>query len=102
MIKRYKNTLYLTGLLSMAIGISMLGGCATLSKGECLTANWYQIGRNDGARGYERARLYEHREACAEYGVTPRSTRDYKGRPAGTRGTGTPQNGFDDGSSSRP
>src|SRR5690625_2734851 len=95
------HMLRLTALLGLAMTMATLTGCATMSKGECLTANWYQIGRNDGARGYERARLYEHREACAEYGVTPRSTRYYKGRQAGLRAYCTPQNGFDEGRSGR-
>lgn len=104
MMTRYKSrkTLHLTGLLGLAISASILSGCATMSKGECLTANWYQVGRNDGARGYERARLYKHREACVEYGVSPQSSQYYKGRQAGLHSYCTPQNGFDEGRSGRP
>lgn len=99
---RNKHVLRVLTLLGLAFGAALLGGCATMSKGECLTANWYQIGRNDGARGFERARLYQHREACIEYGVTPQSTQYYKGRQAGLQSYCTPQNGFEEGRAGRP
>ena len=45
--------------------------CATLNKDECLTADWYQIGYEDGAKGYPLSRIGKHRKACAKHGVTP-------------------------------
>lgn len=97
-----KHVRRLLGLLGLLIGTALISGCATLSEGECLTADWYQIGRNDGARGYERARLYEHRKACMEYGVTPQSTLYYEGRQLGLKTYCTPQNGFQQGRSGQP
>ncbi len=48
-----------------------LAGCATMSQDECRAANWYEIGKKDASQGYALARLGEHREACAEFGITP-------------------------------
>ena len=35
----------------------LLGGCASLDKAECVNADWYTIGLEDGARGREVERL---------------------------------------------
>lgn len=48
-----------------------LSGCATLSKEECLYADWFQIGLEDGSAGKTVATLGQHRKACAKAGVTP-------------------------------
>lgn len=49
----------------------LLNGCATMSKEECLYADWYSIGVEDGSRGAALSRIGQRREACAEHGVTP-------------------------------
>lgn len=43
--------------------------CATLKKEECLTVNWYNIGYEDGTKGYKTSRIKKHRESCSKYGV---------------------------------
>ncbi len=48
-----------------------LAGCATMSQDECRAANWYEIGKKDASQGYALARLGEHRESCAEFGIAP-------------------------------
>lgn len=64
---------------------TVAGGCATLDKEECLQADWYAIGLEDGARGYPLDRLGNHRRACSKYGVSP-SPDDYAaGRTVGLR-----------------
>lgn len=75
----------------------ILAGCATLSESECKTANWFQIGRDDGSHGYPRSRLYKNRQACAEYGIRPNSNAYYAGRKAGLARYCTPENGFHEG-----
>lgn len=62
-----------------------LGGCATLSKDECRTANWYDIGAADGRNGELAGRIEKHRKACAEYNVLPREHEYFAGREAGLR-----------------
>ncbi len=48
-----------------------LAGCSSLSKQECQQADWYLIGLEDGARGYDIQRIGQHREACAKVSVVP-------------------------------
>lgn len=87
-------------LTSLALAGALLAGasgCATLSEGECYTADWYQLGRADGQRGYERSRLYEHQKACAEYGIRPDATAYYRGRQVGLAAYCSPRNGYEEG-----
>ncbi len=56
---------------TIALLALIIQGCATLSKEECLYADWYQIGYEDGSRGKEVLQLSKHRKACAKAGVTP-------------------------------
>merc|ERR1711916_171837 len=51
--------------------IALLQGCASLSKEECLVADWQQIGFEDGSRGRDLLTLARHRKACAKAGITP-------------------------------
>ncbi|MAT52778.1 MAG: hypothetical protein CMK32_16500 [Porticoccaceae bacterium] len=49
----------------------LITGCASLDRDECLSADWYSLGREDGSSGASAERLDRHREDCAEYGITP-------------------------------
>lgn len=80
----------------------VLSGCATLSEGECRTADWFQVGRQDGANGYKRARLFDHRKACVEYGVRPEPEAYYTGRQIGLARYCSADNGFREGRAGRP
>lgn len=76
------------------ICVTVLAGCATLSEEECITADWYTIGYEDGANGQPDTRIGSHREACAKHGVTP-DLRDYQdGHSEGLLTFCTPRNGF--------
>lgn len=46
-------------------------GCASLSKSECLSADWKDIGIRDGANGRGEEYLIQHSKACAKVNVTP-------------------------------
>lgn len=81
--------------------IGLLGGCATLSQDECLTADWYQIGQRDGYDGQPRARLAQHHDACMEYGVRPDEQAYYSGREQGLQQYCTARRGFEVGSAGR-
>lgn len=76
------------------VGALVLSGCATLNKDECLTADWYQIGYEDGARGYSDTRISSHREACAKHGVAPDFRSYQDGHSEGVIRFCTPRNGF--------
>lgn len=61
-------------LISLAVlftGVSLLGGCASMSEDECRNADWYMIGLEDGSRGAAVTTLANHRKACAKANVTP-------------------------------
>lgn len=50
--------------------VLFLTGCATLSPEECRTANWYQIGEQDGQSGYS-DRISKHDKACSKVNIIP-------------------------------
>ena len=92
------HTLIKRGAFVLGGLLILLGsGCATLSEGECYTADWYQLGRMDGRQGYERERLYQHQKACAEYGVRVDATAYYRGRQVGLASYCTAANGYEEG-----
>lgn len=60
----------MTRALSILLLSLLLGGCETLSKKECLTADWSELGYRDGASGFPRSRAEDHDKACREVGVS--------------------------------
>jgi len=58
-------------LLAAAALLGTLSGCASLSKDECLSANWEDIGVRDGANGQPEEYLIQHSTACAKVHVVP-------------------------------
>ena len=48
-----------------------LSGCASMSKNECLNANWEDVGIRDGANGRPEEYLIQHSKACAKVAVVP-------------------------------
>jgi hypothetical protein len=77
--------------------ILLASGCASLDRNECLTADWYAIGLEDGARGRAVERLGDHRRACAKHNVTPDASRYVAGRNEGLKSFCTYQRGFSEG-----
>lgn len=86
---------------ALAIIVAM-SGCTTLSQGQCLTGDWFMIGRQDGADGLQRSRLFDHREACAQYGVIPDPAAYEAGRRAGLLRYCTPDSGYREGRQGHP
>lgn len=83
--------MFKTVLFALIVSSIFVAGCSTLSKGECIEADWYEIGLRDGMNGYKRARLDSHREACSEHGITPDRKAYYLGREEGLIRYCTPQ-----------
>ena len=77
------NTLVRAGRWILPLLVLVVSGCATLNENECMYADWYSIGLEDGTRGYGADRVGNHRKACAEYGVVPDGQRYEEGRHAG-------------------
>ncbi|MHA7880373.1 MAG: DUF2799 domain-containing protein [Saccharospirillum sp.] len=83
-----------SGVILVTLAALVLAGCASMSKDECLTADWYSVGYEDGASGQPTTRIGAHREACAKHGVTP-NLRDYQdGHDEGLISFCTAQSGF--------
>ena len=80
--------------LGLATAVLMLGGCATMSEGECVTADWRAIGYEEGSAGRPATHLGTHRQACAEFGVTPNAEAWTAGREEGLPNYCLPSNGF--------
>jgi hypothetical protein len=82
---------------SLALAAALLAGCATLGKDECLHADWFAIGLEDGAGGKAIEHLGAHRRACAKHAVAPDADRYLAGRDQGLKSFCTPQRGFSHG-----
>lgn len=74
-------------------------GCATLSRDECLRADWVRLGREDGIRGYPGERIEDHRKACSEFGISPDPAAYRKGRANGLIHYCTLSSGYEQGKS---
>jgi Protein of unknown function (DUF2799) len=78
----------------LASSCLMLTGCASMSKSECVYADWRAIGYEDGANGYPATAVSSRRQACAKAGVTPDMSEYLAGRDRGLEEYCTPANGF--------
>ncbi len=76
-------------------------GCATLDKDECINADWFSIGLEDGAKGRKASHIGEHRKACAKHGVSPDFAVYERGRQQGLEEYCTPRNGYYQGNAGR-
>jgi hypothetical protein len=68
-----------------------------MDRNQCLKADWYAIGLEDGARGQPLERLGAHRRACAEHAVAPDAERYVAGRNEGLKSFCTYERGFSQG-----
>ena len=75
----------------------LLSGCASMNKDQCLVADWYQVGYEDGLRGENPARIRDYREDCASHGVAPLWQDYQQGHDAGSTRYCTPLRGFNHG-----
>ncbi|WP_161492538.1 DUF2799 domain-containing protein [Oceanisphaera profunda] len=67
----------------LLVAVVLLTGCASMSKQECLTANWLDQGFRDGRNGQPLSRIVDHRQACTKVGITPNDTLYFQGRDQG-------------------
>jgi len=70
-------------IAALLLAASIGGGCATMSESECISADWREVGRNDGLEGRRQTQLGRHHDACGEYGITPDRDEYMAGREAG-------------------
>ena len=65
-----------------------------MDRDQCLRADWYAVGLEDGARGRPVEHFGSHRRACAEHGITPQTERYLAGRNEGLKSFCTYDRGF--------
>ena len=84
-------------LLMVLLAVSaLLAGCESLSPAECATADWRQLGVQDGSRG-RTDRAAEYYESCAKAGV-PVNVAVYRaGRTQGLQSYCQPANALNEG-----
>lgn len=82
--------------------IVLLNGCASMSKEQCLTANWLDQGFQDGRNGQTLTRLEDHRKACEKVGVIPDRSLYLEGRDQGITHYCTAENGLRQGRNGKP
>jgi len=87
------NNRSLINLLAAA-ALLLTSGCASLSKDECLSANWEDIGVRDGANGQPEEYLIQHSTACAKVHVAPDRGAWLHGRERGLERFCVPQRMF--------
>ena len=84
-------------LLAVAVVVcvgGLLAACVSLSKEECLNANWRTIGYSDGAAGRTADYIARHQQACARVDVTPDLDEWLAGREEGLPRYCTPANAY--------
>lgn len=74
---------------------TMLAGCETMSKKDCLSADWRQVGYQAGREGKPRSHIEDITESCAKASVTPDRSLYFSGWELGVREYCMPQHGFD-------
>ena len=76
----------------------VLGSCATMSKEECVAADWRVVGETDGAAGHDpQSRFAAHAKSCEKAGVVPDQSLWYQGFQVGVTRYCTPLNGLQEG-----
>lgn len=91
--------LFIRRVLTCAAGViatAWLAGCATgsMSRDQCVAADWRTIGYEDGLHGFPPDRIGAHRIACAKHQVVPDLVAYSEGRERGLREYCQPRNGF--------
>jgi hypothetical protein len=81
----------------LIITLLVLSACESISTEECLAADWYSIGVEDGSKGYPMSRIGAYRKDCAEVGVAPDADQYAEGRDYGLESFCTYERGYAEG-----
>ena len=87
----------ISALPLLLIILLVLSACVSISDEECLAADWYSIGVEDGSKGYPMSRIGAYRKDCAEVGVAPDAEMYSQGRMVGLESFCTYERGYADG-----
>jgi len=82
------------GWFAAVLCFGALLGCASMSEGECKTADWHRKGVADGSAGLAETWLAHHHDACAKVGVAPDAAAWRRGWDEGLRSYCVPAVGW--------
>lgn len=91
------QTIKVIQFITATLLLTVITGCATLSREKCERGDWYGIGYDDGTDGHPQDRLMEHKKACLEHNVSPDEDAYLRGRDDGIKIYCTYQSGYDEG-----
>ena len=77
-----------------SICLLALGGCASMSKSQCLANDWETVGYRDGLSGAQSSAIMKHQNACVKHGVVPDRDAYLAGWREGVEQYCQPINGF--------
>ena len=83
-------------VLSM-LGVIALAGCATMSESDCLHADWYLVGLEDGRQGRPAEYFQRRQSACFEHNVGVDAETWARGHAEGLDAYCTPRRGWREG-----
>jgi hypothetical protein len=81
--------------LGLTVALLAVGGCASVSKNQCLVGDWETVGYRDGLNGAQSTALLRHQNTCLKHGVTPDREAYMGGWRNGVVQYCQPDNGFD-------
>ncbi|MDE0644810.1 MAG: DUF2799 domain-containing protein [Gammaproteobacteria bacterium] len=96
------TSLYGTLVCCFGVLLLLLQSCSPISKADCLYADWYDKGWEDGAKGEPLSLFVDYSQACAKHGVTPDRAEYESGRKEGLKEYCTTDMGWEAGSSGFP
>lgn len=79
--------------------IFLMSGCTSMSKEECLNADWKMVGLEDGMRGSPESTIGTYRKDCAKINVVPNLAQYQQGHREGARKYCTVTKGYEVGKS---
>jgi ribosome modulation factor len=84
---------YRISALLLAALIAMTG-CSSMSKKECINANWYQLGFQDGRAGAASSSVQGYVQTCSKHDISINQTDYLDGHAEGIRTFCQPNNGY--------
>ncbi len=89
-----QNSISRACLILPVLAATLIAGCETMSKEECVSADWYQVGYKAGQEGRERSHIEYVAESCAKAGIIPDRELYFAGRDEGLREYCSPSHAF--------
>jgi uncharacterized protein DUF2799 len=84
----------LLGIGLVTLGLASLGGCAAVSKEQCVAGDWSELGEAHASIGKPPNHLDEVVKSCGKHGITPNTDAYRSGWHRGLQNYCTPLNGF--------